>query len=214
DALRARRTGRLGDAGQARTEPAPVRRLRGGARGPAARRSGRRRPGRVREGGEAFRPGDRRARRDHASRHHGAPRRRWPAARHPHPYPRTGREGPAPGARARRRPRDRPAVRRPCPAALRACAGTAVTDAVQQLPRAKLAALAREYLLAGHMIDRAGMPYVVKEFGLPAMRDVAIEEWMSASPVYTRRIRRALGFAGDDVATIFKGMQFDIGAPH
>ena len=89
-----------------------------------------------------------------------------------------------------------------------------MTDAVQQLPRAKLAALAREYLLAGHMIDRSGMPYVVKEFGLPAMRDVAIEEWMSASPVYTRRIRRALGFAGDDVATIFKGMQFDIGAPH
>jgi hypothetical protein len=89
-----------------------------------------------------------------------------------------------------------------------------VTDALQRLPRAELAALAREYLLAGHMIDRAGMPYVIKEFGLPAMRDVAIEEWTSASPVYTRRIRRALAFEGDDVATIFKGMQFDIGAPH
>jgi hypothetical protein len=46
------------------------------------------------------------------------------------------------------------------------------------------------------------------------MRDVAIDEWMGASPVYTRRMQRALRFAGDDVATIFKGMQFDVGAPH
>jgi hypothetical protein len=37
---------------------------------------------------------------------------------------------------------------------------------------------------------------------------------MGASPVYTRRVQRALGFSGDDVATIFKGMQLDIGAPH
>jgi len=89
-----------------------------------------------------------------------------------------------------------------------------VTGPFASMSRAELARLAREYLLAGHMIDRAGMPYVVKELGLDAMREVAIEEWMSASPVYTRRIRRALGFDGDDVATIFKGMQFDIGAPH
>ncbi len=82
------------------------------------------------------------------------------------------------------------------------------------MPRARLAELAREYLLAGHLIDRAGMPFVVAEFGRDAMRDVAIDEWMGASPVYTRRIRRALGFGGDDVGTIFKGMQFDIGAPH
>ena len=77
-----------------------------------------------------------------------------------------------------------------------------------------LAALGREYLLAGHLIDRAGMPHVISEFGREAMESVAIEEWMGASPVYTRRIQRALGFSGDDVATIFKGMQFDIGAPH
>ena len=77
-----------------------------------------------------------------------------------------------------------------------------------------LAVLGREYLLAGHLIDRAGMPHVISEFGREAMEAVAIEEWMGASPVYTRRIQRALGFEGDDVATIFKGMQFDIGAPH
>jgi hypothetical protein len=88
-----------------------------------------------------------------------------------------------------------------------------MSDALDELGDDQLAALAREYLLAGHLIDRAGMPFVVAEFGREAMRDVAIEEWMSASPVYTRRMRRALGFDGDDVATIFKGMQFDIGAP-
>ena len=88
-----------------------------------------------------------------------------------------------------------------------------MNDPLHGLSREQLAVLAREYLLAGHLIDRAGMPFVVAELGLDAMREVAIEEWMSASPVYTRRMRRALGFDGDDVATIFKGMQFDIGAP-
>jgi hypothetical protein len=77
-----------------------------------------------------------------------------------------------------------------------------------------LADLGREYLLAGHLIDRAGMPQVISRFGRDAMLEVAIEEWMGASPVYTRRVQRALGFSGDDVATIFKGLQLDIGAPH
>ncbi|MEY2478859.1 MAG: hypothetical protein QOG87_4174, partial [Actinomycetota bacterium] len=77
-----------------------------------------------------------------------------------------------------------------------------------------LADLGREYLLAGHLIDRAGMPQVISRFGREAMLEVAIEEWMGASPVYSRRVQRALGFGGDDVATIFKGMQLDIGAPH
>jgi hypothetical protein len=74
--------------------------------------------------------------------------------------------------------------------------------------------LGREYLLAGHLIDRAGMPQIIGRSGREAMQAVAIEEWMGASPVYTRRVQRALGFAGDDVGTIFKGMQLDIGAPH
>ena len=45
------------------------------------------------------------------------------------------------------------------------------------------------------------------------MRDIAIEEWMGASPVYTKRMQRALAFQGDSVETIFKGLQLDIGAP-
>src|SRR6185437_12418953 len=39
------------------------------------------------------------------------------------------------------------------------------------------------------------------------------EEWAGASPIYTRRIQRALNYEGNDVPTIFKGLQLDIGAP-
>ena len=45
------------------------------------------------------------------------------------------------------------------------------------------------------------------------MLQIAIEEWAGASPVYTRRMQKALKYSGDDVITIFKGLQFDIGAP-
>jgi hypothetical protein len=79
--------------------------------------------------------------------------------------------------------------------------------------RAELARLVREYLLCGHLIDRAGAPLLIGPYGRDAMRDVAIEEWRGASPVYSRRIQRLLGFARGDVETIFKGMQIDIGAP-
>lgn len=84
---------------------------------------------------------------------------------------------------------------------------------LDDLDRAELAVLVREWLLAGHLIDRAGMPAVLGELGVEGMRDVSIDEWMGASPVYTRRMQRLLGFEGDDVATIFKGIQLDIGAP-
>jgi hypothetical protein len=81
------------------------------------------------------------------------------------------------------------------------------------LTQEELALLAPEYLLAGHLIDRAGMPHLTGAFGMEIMRDIAIEEWMGASPVYTKRMQRALGFEGDSVETIFKGMQIEIGAP-
>ena len=85
--------------------------------------------------------------------------------------------------------------------------------ALDGLGRDQLARLAPEYLLAGHLIDRAGMPHLIGAFGRDGMRDIAIEEWRGASPVYTRRMQRALGFEGDSVETIFKGMQIDVGAP-
>ncbi|MEZ5321317.1 MAG: hypothetical protein R2698_04435 [Microthrixaceae bacterium] len=76
----------------------------------------------------------------------------------------------------------------------------------------ELATLAREYLLAGHLIDRAGMPMVLAH-GLDVMTEVAVEEWMGASPVYTPRMQRLLGFEGDTVEVACKAMQLDIGAP-
>ena len=78
---------------------------------------------------------------------------------------------------------------------------------------AELADLGRELLLAGHLIDRSGMPHLISRFGRDGMRDVAIDEWMAASPIYTKRIQRLLDFEGDTVEVIFKGMQLDVGAP-
>ena len=81
------------------------------------------------------------------------------------------------------------------------------------LSRETLARLVPELLLSGHLIDRAGIPHVAGALGIDGIRDVSVDEWMAASPIYTRRMRAALGYDGDDVETIFKGLQLDIGAP-
>jgi hypothetical protein len=80
--------------------------------------------------------------------------------------------------------------------------------------RQVLAHLGREYLLNGHLQDRVGLPIAAKRFGSDAYLRIAIEEWMGASPIYSRRMQRALGFEGHDVSTVFKNLQLDIGAPH
>ena len=46
------------------------------------------------------------------------------------------------------------------------------------------------------------------------MEDVAIVEWMGASPVYSIRTQHAFDFADGNVPTIMKNLQLDIGAPH
>jgi hypothetical protein len=81
------------------------------------------------------------------------------------------------------------------------------------LSRQELAVLVPELLLIGQLIDRSGMAWCIKEFGHAEMLQIAIEEWAGASPIYTKRMQRALNYEGDDVPTIFKGMQLDIGAP-
>ncbi len=86
------------------------------------------------------------------------------------------------------------------------------------LTRDQLATLVPELLLIGQLIDRSGMAWCISAFGREEMAQVAIEEWASSSPVYTRRMQAALGYApavsgGGDVVTIFKGLQLDIGAP-
>src|SRR5690606_1913519 len=101
-----------------------------------------------------------------------------------HPWPR--REGPAPGAgpgrRARRGPADRRARRgrarrrpRRAPPDRPRVRGAFVTVPTTSSERAaspwsgrshaELAELARELLLAGHLIDRSGMPHLIAAFG-------------------------------------------------
>jgi len=70
-----------------------------------------------------------------------------------------------------------------------------------------------ELLLIGQLIDRSGMAWCIESFGRSEMLQIAIEEWSGASPLYTRRMQKALCYSGDDVITIFKGLQLDIGAP-
>ncbi|MEY8018372.1 hypothetical protein [Mycobacterium servetii] len=82
-----------------------------------------------------------------------------------------------------------------------------------RLSRQELAVLVPELLLIGQLIDRSGMAWCINAFGRDEMVQIAIEEWAGASPLYTRRMQRALGYEGDDVPTIFKGLQLDIGAP-
>ncbi len=86
------------------------------------------------------------------------------------------------------------------------------------LSREDLAVLVPELLLMGQLIDRSGMAWCISEFGRDEMLQIAIEEWAAASPIYTRRMQQALGYAPvqpgqGDVITIFKGLQLDIGAP-
>lgn len=85
---------------------------------------------------------------------------------------------------------------------------------LDDLSRAQLAVLGREWLLHGHLQDRVGMPLVHTGRTREEMQQVAIDEWMAASPIYSRRTQRALGFGNADVPTILKNIQLDIGAPH
>lgn len=82
-----------------------------------------------------------------------------------------------------------------------------------ELSRDQLAVLVPELLLVGQLIDRSGMAWCIQSFGRDEMLQIAIEEWMAASPIYTRRMQKALNYVGEDVVTIFKGLQLDIGAP-
>ena len=88
-----------------------------------------------------------------------------------------------------------------------------MTSAYAQLERGQLARLVPELLLCGQLIDRSAMAWCIEAWGREEMVRVAIEEWTAASPIYTQRMQRALRFEGDDVVTIFKGLQLDIGAP-
>ncbi|HME71314.1 MAG TPA: hypothetical protein VKM54_15795 [Myxococcota bacterium] len=83
------------------------------------------------------------------------------------------------------------------------------------LPRAVLLPVALETMHVGHLLDRALMPQVViATKNAASVEEVAILEWMGASPVYTARMRRLMGIEGDGVDAIMKALQLDVGFPH
>lgn len=86
---------------------------------------------------------------------------------------------------------------------------------LESLSREQLAQLGREYMLASQFNSRTGYAALRINHGDAAYKEIAIANWLGASPVYTRRMQRAMGFAGGtDVATIFKGLQLECGFTH
>ena len=51
-------------------------------------------------------------------------------------------------------------------------------------------------------------------YGAEAVKELAIEEWAGASPVYGERLRQIMAIEGDGVSAIFKVLQLDPGFPH
>lgn len=88
-----------------------------------------------------------------------------------------------------------------------------MTSRYASLSREQLVTLVPELLLMGQMIDRSGMAWCISNFGRDEMLQIAIEEWAGSSPLYTKRMQKALRYEGVDIITIFKGLQLDIGAP-
>jgi hypothetical protein len=82
------------------------------------------------------------------------------------------------------------------------------------LSRSDLALVARELMLSGHLQDRSSIPAVLARHPMAEANEIAIEEWMTTSPVYTRRMKRLMGIEGTGVEAILKAIQLEIGMPH
>lgn len=81
--------------------------------------------------------------------------------------------------------------------------------------RAQLAQLGREYMVASQFNSRTGYAALRMNHGDDAYKQIAIDNWLAVSPIYTQRMQKAMGFAGGtDVATIFKGLQLECGLTH
>ena len=86
---------------------------------------------------------------------------------------------------------------------------------LEELPRADLVSVALDYMLSGMIVTRAMLPQIVVRGGdFDLMNQLAIDEWMGASPIYTGRMRRLMRVEGDDVEAIMKVLQLDVGFVH
>jgi hypothetical protein len=84
----------------------------------------------------------------------------------------------------------------------------------EDLSKAALVRLVREYALIVHLLDRAALATVGMRYGQEVVEEIAIEEWRGASPIYGERLRRGFGIDGNGVEDIFKLLQLDPGFPH
>jgi len=86
---------------------------------------------------------------------------------------------------------------------------------LEDLDRAQLAQYGREAMIMAQLNSRAGYGGLSMKHGQQYYKDVAIDNWMAASPIYTQRMQKALGFATDaDIPKIFKGLQLEVGFSH
>ena len=85
---------------------------------------------------------------------------------------------------------------------------------LERLSHAALARPGREYMPFGHIRDRGLLPPIPAPFGVRATEPLPTLQSWGASPIYTQRMCRAMRIEGDDVATILKSLQLDVGFPH
>lgn len=87
--------------------------------------------------------------------------------------------------------------------------------ALESLSREQLIDVAHEYMLLGMLSNQSTLPQTLVAGGtMSDIDDVAIDLWMGASPIYTRRMRTLMGIEGDDVPTMMKALQLDVGFVH
>jgi hypothetical protein len=84
----------------------------------------------------------------------------------------------------------------------------------EDLSKEALVRLVREYGLIVHLLDRSMCAAIGLRYGAEAVKELAIEEWAGASPVYGDRLRQIMQIEGDGVSAIFKVLQLDPGFPH
>jgi len=84
----------------------------------------------------------------------------------------------------------------------------------EDLSKEALVRLVREYALIVHLLDRSMCGAIGMRYGAEAVKELAIEEWAGASPVYGERLRKIMNIEGDGVSAIFKVLQLDPGFPH
>jgi hypothetical protein len=90
-----------------------------------------------------------------------------------------------------------------------------IPPALHDLSRAELVPVALDVMLSGMIVTRGLLPQVALESGdMDLMNQIAIDEWMGASPIYTGRMRRLMGIEGDNVQAIMKALQLDVGFVH